>query len=97
MLAVYLKRCDIDLSSELFLCHPIVGSKVKLRDAGHLTYTRLRKLLKEKHNELGYPSVDFGIHTLRTKGVTAAAVNDVLDRLLKNMVVGVQRLQKMAT
>ena len=55
VLEVYLKRCDIDLSSELFLFRPIIGSKVeKLRDAGSLTYMQLRELLKEKLNELGY-------------------------------------------
>ena len=69
MLEQYLKRGHIDLSSQLFLFRPIIGSKVeKLRNAGRLTYTRLRELLKSKLDELGYSSAVFGVHSLRAGG-----------------------------
>ena len=84
MLEIYLKRCNIDLSSELFLFHPIAGSKAeKLQDTGRLTYTRLRELLKEKLDELGYSSADFGVHSLKARGATAAAGSGMPDRLFK--------------
>ena len=84
MLEKYIRRAKIDLSSELYLFRPIVGSKVqRLRDSGQLTYTRLRELLKTKLEELGYPSTEFGVHSLRAGGATAAAGSGVSDRLFK--------------
>ena len=84
MLEKYIRRAKIDLSSELYLFRPIVGSKVqRLRDSGQLTYTRLRELLKTKLEELGYPSTDFGVHSLRAGGATAAVGSGVSDRLFK--------------
>ena len=44
---------------------------------------RLRKLLKDKVEELGYPSVDFRMHSLRVGGATAAAASGMSDRLFK--------------
>ena len=84
MLEQYLKRGHIDLSSQLFLFRPIIGSKVeKLCNAGRLTYTRLRELLKSKLDELGYSSAVFGVHSLRAGGATAAAGSGLPDRLFK--------------
>ena len=36
-------------------------------------HSRMRELLKEKLQELGYPSSDFSLHSLRAGEVTAAA------------------------
>lgn len=84
MLEEYISRGNIDLTSQLYLFHPIVGSKPdRLQEAGQLTYTHLRELLKHKLKELGYPSADFGVHRLRAGGATAAASNGVPDRLFK--------------
>ena len=84
MLEQYLKRGHIDFSSQLFLFRPIIGSKVeKLRNAGRLTYTRLRELLKSKLDELGYSSAVFGVHSLRAGGATAVAGSGLPDRLFK--------------
>ena len=44
---------------------------------------RLRKLLKAKVEELGYPSVDFRVHSLRAGGAMAAADSGMSDRLFK--------------
>lgn len=38
-----------------------------------MTYSRMRELLKEKLLELGFPSEEFGLHSLRAGGATAAA------------------------
>ena len=84
MLEEYLRRAEIDLNSQLFLFRPITGSRgEKLRKSGRLTYTRLRELLKSKLEELNYPSTDFGVHSLRAGGATAAAASGMPDRLFK--------------
>ena len=84
LLEEYLKRGGIDLDSQLFLFRPIAGLKGdKLRNSGSLTYTRLRELLKGKLEELGYSSAEFGVHSLRAGGATAAAASGMPDRLFK--------------
>ena len=60
----------------------VVGSKVKLQDAG-FTYTRLSELLKEKLNELSYSSADFGVHSVRAGSLIAVAGSGMPDRLFK--------------
>ena len=84
MLEEYLRRAEIDLNNLLFLFCPIIASRgEKLRKSGRLTYTRLRELLKSKLEKLGYPSGDFGVHSLRAGGTMAAAASGMLDRLFK--------------
>ena len=84
MLEEYFRRAEIDLNSQLFLFRRITGSRgEKLRKSGCLTYTRLRELLKNKLEELGYPSGDFGVHSLRAGGAMAAAASGMPDRLFK--------------
>ena len=55
----------------------------KLRDTGRLTYTRLRECFKEKLKAPGFTAEQFGQHSLRVGGTTAAANNGVPDRLFK--------------
>ena len=84
MLEEYISRGGIDLASQLYLFRPIAGPKgQKLRNAGQLTYSRLRELLKHKLEELGFPSAEFGVHSLRAGGATAAAGRGISDRLFK--------------
>ena len=59
------------------------GKCKKLRDTGGITYSRMRELLKKKLEELGFPSTDFSLHSLRAGGATAAAAADVPDRVFK--------------
>ena len=48
----------------------------KLHDSGKFSCTRMSELLKQKLDELGYPSVEFSPHSLRAGGATAAGVPD---------------------
>ena len=54
-----------------------------MRPSGRLSYTTLRELFKKKLSDLGYPSEEFGLHSLRAGGATAAANAGVPDRLFK--------------
>ena len=76
---------QIPLSSEELLYRPISRVKhgKKLRASGQLSYSTLRELFKRKLAELGYPAVEFGLHSLRAGGATAAANAGVPDRLFK--------------
>ena len=80
MLEQYLARINTNLSSQLFLFRPIAGSR--LCKLGHLTYTRLRELLKNNLEELGFSSTEFGVYSLRAGGATAAR-RGMPDRLFK--------------
>ena len=52
----------------------------KLRKRGGLSYTRMRELLLEQLTAIGLDSQQFGLHSLRAGGATAAANAGVLDR-----------------
>ena len=79
MLEEYIRSGGIELSSQLYLFHPIASSK--FWQSGYLTYSQLRELLKNKLEELGYPSTEFGVHSLRTGEATVAAERCISDRL----------------
>ena len=84
MLESYICRGGIQMVSDKNLYRPIVNGKVqKLRKEGGLTYSRMRELLKEKLQELGFSSTEFSLHSLRAGGATAAAGAGVLDRIFK--------------
>ena len=46
-------------------------------------YSRVREILKQKLDQLRFPSEAFGQHSLRVGGATAAAKSGVPDRLFK--------------
>ena len=83
----YLSQAGIVLSDNRPIFRPIVKSRLgeKLRGTVRLTYTRLHECFKEKLKALaiGFPAEQFGLHSLRAGGATAAANNGVLDRLFK--------------
>lgn len=84
MLERYIRMAKIDeMNTELFLFRPIIKSKKGkcLRAGGSLGYSTLRELFKKKMRDLGYPTENLGIHSLRAGGATAAA--NVSDRLFK--------------
>ena len=55
----------------------------RLREGAALSYTRLQKCLKEKLIQLGFPASQFGLHSLRAGGTTAAANSKIPDRLFR--------------
>ena len=81
----YIKLGEISGSPDLHLYRGIVRTKngVRLRKQGGLSYTRMRELLLEKLVEVGLDPKNFGLHSLRAGGATAAANAGVPDRLFK--------------
>ena len=63
-----------------------------LRETGRISDTCLRELFNKKIATLGFPAHEFGLHSLRAGGATAAANAKVPDRLFKN---GSLRMLKM--
>ena len=67
------------------LFRAIVHTKTgeRLRESGGLSYSRLRELLSDRIQGLGMDPKQFGMHSLRAGGATAAANAGVPDRLFK--------------
>ena len=82
MVECYMAKGDLVGTSGL-LFRPLTSDGKKLRSNGSLTYSRLRELLLDRLQALGYPADQFGVHSLRTGGATAAAGSEVPDRLFK--------------
>ena len=55
----------------------------KLQKSGGLSYSRAREILLEKIKAMGWDPSQFGMHSLRAGGATAAANAGVPDRLFK--------------
>ena len=88
--------CPVSMMQKYFkmagLCHTadklfrgIVSTRKGecLRRGGGLSYTRMRELLLAKIEQLGMDPKQFGMHSLRAGGATAAANAGVPDRLFK--------------
>ena len=84
----YIQAADIDLSSQLPLFRPLTKNKLgyTLRN-GKLSYTRCREIFKDALKDVGYDPKDYGLHSLRSGGITSVVSNDlshnVSERLLK--------------
>lgn len=85
MMERYTKLANVTGSPDLHLFRGIVRSKngVRLRAQGGLSYTRMRELLLEKLAQVGLDPKNYGLHSLRSGGATAAANAGVPDRLFK--------------
>lgn len=83
MLERYVTAAGISLSSELHLFRGVTRTGERLRPSGSLSYTRMRELFLAKLDQLGYDRSQFGLHSLRAGGATAAASAGVPDRLFK--------------
>ena len=83
MLEKYMFMGGLTQSSEGFLFRPLTRGGKELRPSGCLSYTRMRELLLERLESLGYPASQFGVHSLRSGGASAAAQAGVPDRLFK--------------
>jgi len=55
----------------------------KLHESGHISCSCLRSLYMKKISDLGFPAQEFGLHSLRAGGATAAANAKVTDRIFK--------------
>ena len=85
MLEKYMAKAGLSASSNLCLFRAIsrTARGEVLRASGSISYARLRELFKAKLQELGYNPANYGLHSLRAGGATAAANAGVPDRLFK--------------
>ena len=84
----YLDLSGIDLCSSLPLFRPLVfhrSSSSYTRRSGKISYTTCRDTLRDTLSQLGYNPNDYGLHGLRSGGITSAVrnTNSILERLLK--------------
>jgi len=84
----YFEASNIVNTSDMYIFRPISFLKKRksfvLRQANtRLSYTRAREIIKEALSEIGINVVNFGLHSFRSGGATAAANNKVADRLFK--------------
>lgn len=87
ILSRYVKVANIDLTSNQPLFRNLQflrsSNSYKLRSHGGLSYTRVRELVLEAFQSVGFSKEKFGLHSLRSGGATAAANAGVNDRLFK--------------
>ena len=85
MMEQYYVQASLSHSSSLLLFRGITRTKhgERLRPTGGLSYTRMRELFVAKWKELGFDAKQFGLHSLRAGGASAAANGGVPDRLFK--------------
>ncbi|XP_052098129.1 sacsin-like [Mytilus californianus] len=89
MLKRYLKAANISLSSDEFIFRAISFLKsrnihILCKANKPLSYTRARQLLLSTLSEVGCKKEQFGLHSLRSGGVSEAAHNRIPERLLKS-------------
>ena len=85
MMERYMLMAGISTGSSARLFRAIVHTKKgeKLRSSGTLSYTRMREVFLAKLKSLGFDANQFGLHSLRAGGATAAANAGIPDRLFK--------------
>ena len=85
MLERYMRRTSMCWNDQRYLFRPIQRTKngEVLRQSGKISYTCMRELFRKKIADLGLPPCNFGLHSLRSGGATAAAGAKVPDRLFK--------------
>ena len=85
MLEHYFQLAKISGSVDKFLFRGLTSTKqgYRLRASGGISYSRVCQLLLDKLKEVGLDPKEFGLHSLRAEGATAAANAGVPDRLFK--------------
>ena len=85
MMERYFSMASLDHSSVDYVFRGTVSTKSgeRLRKSGKLSYTRVRELMLSKLSSLGFDARQFGMHSFRAGGATAAANAGVPDRLFK--------------
>ena len=85
MLERYMVAAELTTTSELRLFRGIVNTKKgeRLKSSGTLSYTRMRELFLQKISQLGFDPSQYGLHSLRAGGASAAANAGIPDRLFK--------------
>ena len=81
----YFSKAELTQDAPTYVFRGIVHTKTgeRLQRSGHLSYTRVRELVKQKLAGIGYDVTKIGMHSFRSGGATAAANAGVPDRLFK--------------
>jgi len=81
----YLRRVGMTTRDQRFIFRAIQKTKhgERLRDDGQISYSCMRSLFLKKMTQLGLPAQEFGLHSFRSGGATAAANAKVPDRIFK--------------
>ena len=85
MLERYCALGGVTGDQDKFLFRGLCTTKTtsKLRNSGGLSYTRAREVMLEMLEAIGLDKRQFGLHSLRAGGASAAANAGVVDRLFK--------------
>jgi integrase len=88
MLYRYLDMAGIECTSDEHIFRQITylkkSNSYKLRNTTKpLSYTRVREIILSALEEIGLDKKNFGLHSLRSGGATAATAADINDRILK--------------
>lgn len=87
LLKRYLKKANIGSQDDRCIFRGVSFLKkynaFKLRDSGKFAYTNARDILIAKLKAIGLKENNFGLHSLRSGGASAAANRGVKDRLFK--------------
>ena len=85
MLERYFKLASITGEQDKFLFRGLITTKngSRLRDGGGLSYTRTREVVLDMLAAIGRNKKQFGLHSLRSGGASAAANAGVPDRFFK--------------
>jgi site-specific recombinase XerD len=88
ILQCYIREVKIDLSTDKYIFRPLVYFKrnknYMMRNSNiKLSYTRAREIIREALSSIGINMNNYGLHSLRSGGASAAYKCDVSDRLFK--------------
>ena len=83
---LYLKQADIDPDSSYYIFRNVAlmrstGKYILRPGNAPMSYSRVRELLLQKLATIGLDATQFGTHSLRAGGATAAVNMDISERL----------------
>ena len=85
MLERYMAMANLTPAEENWLFRPLTATKQghRLKQVGQLTYSRVQEVVREALRRLGEKPDDYGLHSFRAGGASAAANAGVEDWLFK--------------
>jgi hypothetical protein len=88
ILRCYLEEANVEMNTDMYIFRTLtyfkkVNKFVLRKKNVKLSYTCTREILEETLSSIGLKAVDFGLHSLRSGGATAAYSCGVSDRLFK--------------
>jgi hypothetical protein len=86
ILQCYIREAKIDLSTDKYIFRPLIYFKrnknYMMRNSNiKLSFTRAKEIIREALSSIGINMNNYGLHSLRSGGASAAYKCDMLDRL----------------